>query len=389
MYMKICFVSFEFPPRNIGGAGTYAGLLVDGLKNRGVEVHTITRGNEIDHDQKIYRIPTRNTAYFRRLFFMTSVMDVLNDLHRRHKFDLVHFNEPHIVTSSPKSPVVCTFHSTQLHELKLNLKGRSLKNVESVRDLLVKNPLGHLWDIVTGRMSDGIICPCSDLVKLLKYCFVNEKKTHVIPNGIDPDLFNIRNCDTSLLDKYGLEKDQFILYIGRLYSLKGVHYLIEAFQNLKKEYKKTKLVIVGSGDFEPYLRKIAGGTDDILFMGYVNSLITKKLLYENCFTSVVPSIYETFPMVVLEAMACGKPIVASNVGGICSMIQHGKNGFLVKPRNVKGIELSLRKLYEAPKLRRRMGMLSRKLVEEEFTVDKMVDRTLKVYESVIDSSSSR
>jgi len=280
--------------------------------------------------------------------------------------------------------MVCTFHSTQLHELKLNLRGRSLKNAESIRDLVVKNPLGYLWDIFTGRMSDRIICPCSDLVKLLKYCFVDEQKIHVIPNGIDPELFDRANCDTALLDKYAIEKDNFVLYIGRLYSLKGVHYLIKAFQNIKQENTKLKLVIAGTGDFEPYLRKIAQGTSDILFIGYVDSLMIKKLLYENCLTVVVPSIYETFPMVVLEAMACSKPVIASNVGGIRSMVRHRKNGFLVKPKDVGGLETSIKKLYEDSNLRRKMGIFSRKLVETEFTVDKMVEETLKVYESLAD-----
>lgn len=387
--MKVCFVSFEYPPRNIGGAGTYADLLVKGLKKRGVDVYTITRGNSTDHDQKIYRIPVRDVAYLRRLLFITPVMELLRDLNKIHKFDIVHFNEPHIVTSHPDSAMVCTFHSTQLHELELGLQGRSLKTAESIRDLVLKNPLGYLWDIYTGRMSDRIICPCSDLVKLLKYCLVDEQKINVISNGIDPELFNKINCDTALLDEYGIEKDNFVLYIGRLYSLKGVHYLIKAFQSIKKENTKLKLVIAGTGDFEPYLRKIAQGTNDTLFIGYVKSLMIKKLLYENCLTVVVPSIYETFPMVVLEAMTCGKPVVASNVGGIRSMIRHGKNGFLVKPGDVRGLEIFIKKLYEDPNLRRKMGIFGRKLVKEEFTVDKMVDETLKVYESVMETFSEK
>ena len=142
-------------------------------------------------------------------------------------------------------------------------------------------------------------------------------------------------------------------------------------------------VCVGSGDFEPYLRKIAQNTRDILFTGYIASLAIKKLLYKSCFAVVVPSIYETFPMVVLEAMACSKPVIASNVGGIRSMIKHGKNGFLVKPKDVRGLEIFINKLYEDPNLGRKMGMFGRELLEKEFTVDKMIDKTLKVYESLL------
>lgn len=367
----------------MGGAGTYASFLVKELKSRGVDIHTITTGNKAARDQKIYRISIPNITYWRRLFFMKSAIDLLRDLNRTHKFDLVHFNEPHIITSSPSLPTVCTFHSTQLHELKLNLKERSLKTVENIRDLVMKNPVGHLCDIITGRMCNKIICPTSDLMKLLKYCFVDEHKIHVIPNGIDLKAFDETNCDTAFLDKYALEKESFMLYIGRLTSRKGVHYLIKAFQNIKKECRELKLVIAGSGDFEPYLRKIALGTKDIFFTGFINSIMKKKLLYENSLAVVVPSIYETFPMVVLEAMACGKPIIASNVGGIRSMIKHGKNGFLTKPKDVRALGTFIKRLYKDPNLRRKMGISSKRSVEKEFTISRMVDRTLKVYKSLL------
>jgi glycosyltransferase involved in cell wall biosynthesis len=381
--MRVCFISYEYPPRSLGGAGTYARLLVEGLKKRGLDTYTITVGEKTDRDQKIYRLPVRDTTYVRRLFFISLALSLIDNLNRKHNFDVVHFNEPHIVTRSPKLPMVCTFHSTQLHDLVMALQARSLENVESIRDVLLKNPVGYLSDIITCRMSDKIIGPCPDLISLLKYCFVDKKKINIVPNGIDPEMFDKITCDATFLGKYTLDKESFVLYIGRLYSLKGIQYLIRAFQNLKKEYRKLKLVIAGTGDFEPYLRKIAEDSKDILFVGYVGSMMFKKLLYENCLAVVVPSIYETFPMVVLEAMVCSKPVIASNTGGIPIMVKHGENGFLVKPRDVGGIETSIRRLYEDLELRKKMGIFGRRLVEEEFSVDRMVNGTLKVYESLL------
>jgi glycogen(starch) synthase len=258
--MRVCFVSYEFPPRNLGGAGTYASLLVEGLKKRGVDTYTITRGEKTDRDQKIYRLPVRETTYWGRLFFINLALGLIDDLNRTHNFDVVHFNEPHIVTRGPKLPMVCTFHSTQLHELQLNIQSRSLKNPESIRDVLVKNPVGYLSDIMTCHLSDKIIGPCPDLINLLKYCFVDKEKVHIIPNGIDPEIFDKTSDDATSLDRFVLEKDNFLLYMGRLSSLKGVQHLIKAFQNLKKRHKLLKLVIAGTGYFEPYLRKIAQDT---------------------------------------------------------------------------------------------------------------------------------
>lgn len=381
--MKVCLVSFEYPPRNVGGAGTYADLLVDGLKRRGADVYTITRGEKNDHDQRIYRVIVHDKEYWQRLFFNNLALDLVDDLNRKHHFDVVHFNESHIVTRSPKLPMVCTFHSTQLHELQISLQGRSFRNAKGIRDVLVKNPLGYLWDIITCHLSDTIICPCPDLIDLLRYCHVDKKKIHIIPNGINPKIFDNTCCDDFALDRYVLEKDNFVLYMGRLNPLKGIEYLIKAFQNLKKQHTQLKLVIAGKGEFEPYLKKIASGTKDIGFIGYINSMATKKLLYENCLAVVVPSLYETFPMVVLEAMACSKPVVASNVGGIPLMVRHGKNGFLVKPKDVNELEISISKLLADSDSRSKMGFFGRKRVENELSADRMVDETLKVYESLL------
>ena len=394
--VKVCFLSFEYPPKIIGGAGTYAGYLVKGLKDRGIDVCTITsaRGDKTvpitGGDQKTYRIPTVDIPYWRRLFFANPAISLLYDLNRLWKFDLVHFNEPHLITRSVNLPTVCTIHSTQVDYLKQVLEGiRSIKTKENIVDLILKCPVGGLCDIITARASDRIICPSYNLVRQLKsYCFFDEQKIHVIPNGIDVKKFDEINCDAGILNKYAIEKEDFLLYLGRLSSSKGVEYLIQAFKGIKKECTNLKLVIAGSGSFEPYLRNLAHGVRDILFIGFVDSLVVKKALYENCLAVVVPSLYEALPMVVLEAMTCGKPVIASSVGDVPSMIKHGKNGFLVKPSDSKSLEKFVRILYETPSLRQEMGSYGRKLVEEEYSIDRMVSETLKVYDLLLSESAT-
>jgi glycosyltransferase involved in cell wall biosynthesis len=87
-------------------------------------------------------------------------------------------------------------------------------------------------------------------------------------------------------------------------------------------------------------------------------------------------------MVVLEAMACSKAVIATNLGGIPTLIKHGKNGFLAKPRDSNDLEGFIRILYNDENLRKSMSSFGRSLAEKEFTIDKMVDKTLKVYESL-------
>jgi glycosyltransferase involved in cell wall biosynthesis len=384
--MRVCFVSFEFPPNVLGGVGTYAEAIVEGLKRRGVDVFVITRGNQNDYSQKTFGVPTSDVPYWRRLFFMGPALNLLHRLNKLIDFDLVHFNEPHIMLGKLDLPTVCTLHSTQINEIKLKLAGsKTLKTTHDIKDFIWKGPVGSIFDVFKAHAVDKIICPSPHLLKIIKsYCFVDERKICVIPNGINLEVFDkIEDYDTKVLRKYGLERDNYLLFVGRLSVLKGVQHLIEAFRTIKKEYSNLKLAIVGTGEFEDYLRNLAYGLDDIVFTGYADALAIKKSLYENCVAVVVPSSYEGLPMVVLEAMACKKAVIASDVGGIPLLVRHGKNGFLAKPGDSRSLEKFIRILLEDPDLRKNMGSFGRKLAEEEFTVDKMVSETLRVYKSLV------
>jgi glycosyltransferase involved in cell wall biosynthesis len=383
--MRVCFISFEFPPHILGGAGTYAETLVKGLRRKGVDVFVISKGNQHDEHQRTYRVPSSDSLYWRRLFFIEPAMSLFHKLNSRFKFDLVHFNEPHVILEKPKLPTVCTLHSTQVNEIKIKLaSAKTLKTKVGVKDLILKGSVGSILDVFAAHAVDKIICPSSSLAALIKsYCLVDERKTLVIPNGIDLESFRKAKYEdpSACLKEYGLEEGNYVLFMGRLGVLKGVQYTIEAFKGISRKHPNLRLVIVGRGDFEGYLRNLAQGMENIVFTGYVSSLEVRKILYENSLFVVVPSLYEALPMVVLEAMACSKAVIASNVGGIPLLVKNGKNGFLANPGDPKDLERLITILYEDQKLRENMGSLGRKLAEKEFSVDRMVDRTLAVYDS--------
>lgn len=369
----------------MGGAGTYAETLVKGLRRRGVEAFVISKGDQHDKDQRVFRVPTSNSLYWRRLFFVESAMSLFHKLNDRYKFDLIHFNEPHIILEKPKLPTICTLHSTQINEIKLKLAGSgTLKTVVDIKDFVLKGSIGSVFDVFTAHAADKIICPSPHLAELVKsYCLVDDGKVCCIPNGVDLEAFDkIDDEPASILSKYDLKKDNYVLFIGRLSSLKGVQYLIDVFKVIRKDYINLKLVIVGSGDFERYLKNLSQGVAGIVFTGYIDSLNVRTILYRNCVSVVVPSLYEGLPTVVLEAMACGKAVVASGVGGIPLLIRHGQNGFLTKPGDSEGLEKFIRLLLENANLRENMGAFGRKLVEKDFSVNRMVRDTLKVYDSL-------
>ncbi len=383
--MRICFISFEYPPNILGGAGTYGHAIVNGLRDRGIDVYVITRGDGNDCDEKTFRVPTSNSSYWRRLFFMKAATGVLSRLNRIHKFDLVHFNEPHIILERLNLPTISTLHSSQVNEINTMLADlKTLKTMAGIKDLLLKSPVGSIFDVFTAHATNKIICPSPHLARLImSYCFISEDRISVVPSGVNlEELDRLDNCDDNVLSQYGLQAESYLLFMGRLSFSKGVQYLIEAFRSIKKEYASLKLVIAGTGDFENSLKRIVNRERDIVFTGYIDSPTAKKTLYKNSLLVAVPSLYEAFPMVILEAMACSKPIVASDVGDIPLLIRHGRNGFLSKPGDSKSLERNIETLCNDENLRRSMGSFARELVEKQFTVDKMVDDTLRAYASI-------
>jgi glycosyltransferase involved in cell wall biosynthesis len=217
------------------------------------------------------------------------------------------------------------------------------------------------------------------------YCFGDVNKIRVIYNGIDLKEFDETECfDDTLLDQYNVQKNKFFLYIGRLSSIKGIQYLIEAFKTVQSQHPDLKLVIVGRGDFEQQLRKIAGGNKGIIFTGHIESIRIKKSMYCASIAVILPSsAYEVLPMTILEAMACRKPVIASNVEGNSFIVKHGKNGFLSRPRDSANLAKLMNVLFEDRALGKKMGMLGRQMAEQEFTMEKMVNETLKAYESLL------
>jgi len=378
----------EYPPMIFGGIGTYAEQLVKGISEKGVDMHVITRGPKTCRGGKIYKIHIPEILYWRRLFFTRRAISLFHRLNRAHKFDLIHLNGTYPITSHFGLPTVCTIHGPgNLKQMKMLLQLKKIKSVNDATFLFLKSPMGFLCDLGTTKVTDKIICPSPSLVEALssRWNYIGGKeKLCVIPNGIDlKQLDSVESLPANVLTNYGIEKESFVLYMGRLSFLKGVDYLIEAFKKVQEKHPNLKLVIAGRGDFEPYLRRIACRMKRVIFLGFVDSIRLKKLLYEASLAVVLPSpVYETSPMVILEAMSCSKPVIATNVGGSPHIIRHGENGFLSKPRDPVNLAKLINVLYEDRALGRRMGMLGRELVEKEFALDRMVSETLKVYDSI-------
>ncbi len=193
-----------------------------------------------------------------------------------------------------------------------------------------------------------------------------------IPNGIEASIEK---------QKKPLGNKLIIGFVGRMDRPKSPITLFRAFERIVKNYPNVDLVMVGEGSQLPSLKAAAmelGLESRVSFPGYFSG----ALAMEGFDIFALPSEYEGFPYVLLEAMAAGLPIVVTEVGGTDSLVRHGENGFVVPVGDVLAFSQALDKLLSDSKLREQMGYRSRQMVKE-FTLDRMLEETLAVYREVL------
>lgn len=223
-----------------------------------------------------------------------------------------------------------------------------------------------------------------------------ENKVTELPFGADHDIYKIMGKDAQLMAKYKLEDDdKIILTVGPLDSahyFKGVEYLIKAFKSVfdasdpcKK--RNLKLIIIGDGNLRKYYENIAsqlGITEQVIFAGRVNDEEKIKIInlsYVEVLASINKS--EAFGIVLLEAMACAKPIIASNLPGVRSVVEDGINGLLCEPKNIENLAGKIKYLLDNPHIVRQMGASGLEKVEKEYNWKIISDKLEKIYKNLM------
>lgn len=196
--------------------------------------------------------------------------------------------------------------------------------------------------------------------------------TRVIPRGVQPDLYNSSG------------DGKYILYAGRLNKVKGIEHLIDAYNALDKDYDDYRLVIVGLGPDELRLKKLALASrkkEKIKFIPWVKKPELREYI-SKCSVFVLPSLFETFGIVTLEAMASHKTVIASNIVGPKDILTDGVNGILFEKKNVAHLKEKLELCLSDEALRNRLGEEARKTVEKNHSFEIIADRLIKVYEEI-------
>ncbi|MHA1833728.1 MAG: glycosyltransferase [Candidatus Baldrarchaeia archaeon] len=219
---------------------------------------------------------------------------------------------------------------------------------------------------------------------------VPDHKIVIIPNGIDLSEYENLPPKGSFKQKYNIPEDKkIILYLGRIHKLKGIDLLVKAYDRVVKQVKhRENVILVIVGPDEGYLRELKllvsslGISSNVLFIGPLYGS-SKLEAYVDADILVLPSRYETFPNVVLEAYACSKPVIASNVGSIPDVVLHGKTGLLFQVGDVEELTQTIVHMLACPEEAEKMGYEARKFVEERFSIDKVVSVFEVLYENVL------
>lgn len=377
---RVCFVSSEYPPCMVGGLGVHVEQLTTALSEH-VDVDVVLPPPAPPHVQ--YERPSRQQVHLQPLAGgnppsynrPTSWLRFAQDAAEK-------------IGRMPAASRPRVLHCHDWVTVLAGIKCRWLLQIPLVFHLHLPNRT----PLCASIENLGLIC--ADLVTVnseamreeLKHRNLPIRRVEVVANAVDTDLF--RPCDD------WPAADPYVLFVGRLVEQKGLEYLLRAFRYTREKFPDVGLKLVGSGDLEVWLDRLR-----------INLMLTEKEVefldewrpqkdlvsfYQKARVVVVPSIYEPFGMIALEAAACQRPVVASRVGGLVETVEHGVTGFLAEPKDDLDLAQWLMRSLSNADLSHSMGQTGRtRLFERGYTWPRVAERFVELYDVVGKSPPDR
>lgn len=398
--MHIVLANQWFPPESgWGGVAMWNYALARALVALGHTVTVLTAQSnpssprcEDRHGISIRRLPTRQVYrwqrlpgvgyYARELFqleYARRVAQALRVLYRAHPFDVVEFAEVnaegYFYARQPLTPLVVRCHTPtfvlQKHYASAEMPFDTRLTAHSEKYLI--------------RHAHALTAPSQDMANVIaQACGFPSQRITVIPNALEWKEFQTDVRERSA-------KELVVLHVGRLERVKGVVILAQAIPQILAQIPEIRFVFVGAdfrtargvyqrGELEEYFAA-KGVSDRVEFTGKVEQH-TLLEWYKRADICVVPTLnYESFSYTCAQAMAAGKPIIATRIGGISETVDDGQNGLLVEPGNATELANALVVLARDPERRAEMGRAGRAKVACEFDPRRVAGRNLQVYET--------
>jgi len=379
--MKIAHVVSTFPPYR-GGMGNAAYNLCGSLSDLGHDITALVPKHKrkeisLQSSFRIKRLPSL-------IWYGNAALTVGLTI-SLFKYEIVHMHYPFfggclaILVNKflRRKKIKFIFH------YHMDLVGRGFKRkIFQIYEQIYLRKFLHLSDKIVVSSQDYL-----EVSKIASYYKKHPEKFAIVPNGVDVETFRPAKKNHYLLEKYGLKEKKVLLFVGALDSahyFKGVNYLISAFKELKRD--DCKLIIVGEGNLRQIYEELVESfnlSDRVIFTGYVpdEDLVRHYNLSD---ILILPSVdaSEAFGMVLVEAMACAKPVIASRLPGVRSLVDSRLNGLSFNPKDIPMMVARINELLDDPELCFEFGQNGREKVETHYSWPVIASKLEEVYKSI-------
>lgn len=387
--MKILMLTWEYPPRIVGGIARVVNDLSKRLIKDGHDVTVVTYRDqnlpyfELDKGVKVYRvdnfmIQSNNFIDWVMQLNFNMIAKVGEIIAKEGNFDVIHAHD-WLVAYAAKTlkqaynlPIVSTIHATEA--------GRN----NGIREQNQKYINDTEW-MLTYESTEVIVNSNYMKNELQRLFGLPFEKINVVPNGVNLTNYSGIERDYDFRRKYAMDNEKMILFMGRLVYEKGVQHLIGAMPKIIEHYHDAKLVIAGKGGMIDELKaevNALGLGNKVCFAGYLNGKDVGKM-YKAADISVFPSTYEPFGIVALEAMLAEVPIVVSDIGGLNEIVDHRETGMKSYAGNSNSIADSILELLFDPQLCANIVKKAKAKVRNQYNWNKIAQDTHFTYQKAI------
>ncbi|MFQ6129248.1 MAG: glycosyltransferase family 4 protein [Candidatus Hadarchaeaceae archaeon] len=381
--MRIAMVGDEFYPA-IGGAPAYTMGLGTALAKLGVEPTLFTHAHPGQAEEEefdgltVKRLKGFVISRFGRAV-SASLAKRLHEYIKFGEFDVVHGQDIY-------SPMALqSIYSARKRRIPSVLTCHSIHKTAGLWQLIYR-PL-----VVMMCRANRVIVVSDASREFCRVLGVPDRKMEVIQNGVDLSKFNSAADGSRMRTRMGLGSEQLVVSATRLVRRKGTHYLVAAFSKVRKDVPGVKLAIAGRGPEAANLRaQIKGlGIEDSTFMlgSLSHGEVAELMAAANVF--VLPSIVESSPLTLLEAMAVGVPVVCPRAGGVSEIIKDEINGLMFPPADVDTLANVITRVLRDEQLAKRLRRSGLKIVREKFSWERAARQTLELYERVREEHAKR
>lgn len=394
--MRVLIISWEYPPNLVGGIGkhvaelmpAFAALVADNDPPVHLDLLTPHAGNapkqeKLSETVTVHRLEIPSVD---PLNLFTQVIDnnrylatKAQELHSQTPYHLVHIHDWLVASAGIelkhawKVPLLLTVHATE--------RGRHGSHIPNMNSHQINQmewqACYEAWRI--------IVCSNSMVGELQEYFDVPLCKVSVIPNGVDVE--PLQSCRAERLqylrNKYAPQAEKLLFFVGRITPEKGVQVLLRAMPLLQEKYPNVRLLVAGknSEQMQTLVDELCIG-EIVELLGFIDGE-TRNCLYNIVDAAIIPSLYEPFGIVALEAMAAGCNIIVSDVGGLNEVVEHRHTGLTTLANDPQSIVWAVEQLFSDSALAQTMREEGLRKVMRLYNWQAIAERTLDTYQAIV------